>query len=270
MKSQYCLPKITLDYLEEKIDDAIVSPLLQSPPKEPLIVEPEIEISGITDLVKHIEGLIENAKLRGSQRTTWPDSLNQFPFLILKPFKNLILKVINILFKDQIEVNQNLTEGLQQSLLINQELIRQIVSLRHQSHRDLHNINHHQQALEQKITEKISDNSLKKIVQHLQELEARLVLQQQIMEQGLELTKCCLEKVEVKHEHLGTQIRDNKQSFLQHINYLRGELNQQKKLITLFLEEAYKRLPETFEQQQIATLFEENKHKLDAFYAAFE
>jgi hypothetical protein len=44
MKSQYCLPKITLDYLEEKIDDAIVSPLLQSPPKEPLIVEPEIEI----------------------------------------------------------------------------------------------------------------------------------------------------------------------------------------------------------------------------------
>jgi SAM-dependent methyltransferase len=90
------------------------------------------------------------------------------------------------------------------------------------------------------------------------------------MEQGLELTKCCLEKVEVKHEHLGTQIRDNKQSFLQHINYLRGELNQQKKLITLFLEEAYKRLPETFEQQQIATLFEENKHKLDAFYAAFE
>ncbi|MEA5533083.1 hypothetical protein [Crocosphaera sp. XPORK-15E] len=174
MNTQYSLPKITLAHLEKKIDNAMASQLSQLPQQQPLIVEPEVDISGITDLVKHIEGLIENAQLRGSERTTWPDSLNKFPFVLLKPFKKLILKFINILFKDQIEVNQNLAEGLQQSLLINQELIRQIVSLRYQSYRDVENLNHYQQLLGQQITATILPNSLGKITDHLYELNEKI------------------------------------------------------------------------------------------------
>ncbi len=270
MNSQYCLPKITLDHLEKKIDNAIASQVSQLPQKDPLIVESEVEISGITDLIKHIEGLLENAKLRGSERSTWPDSLNKFPFLLLKPFQKLILKFINILFKDQIEVNQNLAQGLQQTLLINQELIRQIISLRYQSHRDLQNIHNYQQVIEQQITEKILPNSLGKIINHLHELDEKLDTQLQTIEEGLDYTKYRLEEVANENQDRGKQISDSTQDLLNKFSYLRGEISQQKKSINLFLEEAQKRLPEPFDQQQIQKFTEEEKHQLDAFYTAFE
>jgi len=53
-------------------------------------------------------------------------------------------------------------------------------------------------------------------------------------------------------------------------SYLKNDLAQQKRLITLFLEEARKRLPEPFSQEQVQTLVNEDQHLLDAFYVAFE
>jgi O-antigen chain-terminating methyltransferase len=45
---------------------------------------------------------------------------------------------------------------------------------------------------------------------------------------------------------------------------------QQKRLITLFLEEARRRLPEPFNQEQLQAFLKEDEHALDAFYVAFE
>ena len=53
-------------------------------------------------------------------------------------------------------------------------------------------------------------------------------------------------------------------------NYLKNDLAQQKRLINLFLEEARKRLPEPFSQEQLQTFTDEEHHSLDAFYAALE
>jgi O-antigen chain-terminating methyltransferase len=50
-------------------------------------------------------------------------------------------------------------------------------------------------------------------------------------------------------------------------SYLKNDLAQQKRLITLFLEEARKRLPEPFSQEQVQTLVNEDQHLLDAFIA---
>ncbi len=170
MDSEYSLPKISLDNLEQKIDHSIALQFSKLPEPKSLSIEAETDTSGINDLIKHIKGLSENAQLRGAERTTWPDSLNKFPFVLLKPFKKIILKFINILFKDQIEVNQNLAEGLQQSLLINQELMREIINLRYHAYRDLENLHHYQQLSAQQITETILPNSLREITDNLYEL----------------------------------------------------------------------------------------------------
>jgi len=52
--------------------------------------------------------------------------------------------------------------------------------------------------------------------------------------------------------------------------YLKNDLTQQKRLISLFLEEAQRRLPEPFSQEQVQTFVGEKQHLLDAFYLAFE
>ncbi|MEH2394499.1 MAG: methyltransferase domain-containing protein [Nostoc sp.] len=52
--------------------------------------------------------------------------------------------------------------------------------------------------------------------------------------------------------------------------YLKNDLIQQKRLISLFLEEAQRRLPEPFNQEQLQTLISEDQHLLDTFYVAFE
>ncbi|MFM6025943.1 MAG: class I SAM-dependent methyltransferase, partial [Dolichospermum sp.] len=53
-------------------------------------------------------------------------------------------------------------------------------------------------------------------------------------------------------------------------SYLKNDLMQQKRLISLFLEEARQRLPEPFNQEQLQTFVSEDEHLLDAFYLTFE
>ena len=51
--------------------------------------------------------------------------------------------------------------------------------------------------------------------------------------------------------------------------YIKNDLMQQKRLITMFLEEARKRLPEPFTKDELQNFVNE-EHALDAFYVAFE
>ena len=52
--------------------------------------------------------------------------------------------------------------------------------------------------------------------------------------------------------------------------YIKNDLIQQKRLTTMFLEEARKRLPEPFTSDELQNLAKEEQHALDAFYVAFE
>ena len=54
------------------------------------------------------------------------------------------------------------------------------------------------------------------------------------------------------------------------ISYLKTNLVLQEGRLTLFLEEAKKRLPEPFNQEQLKTIADEEKHILDALYVSFE
>ncbi|HEY9611199.1 class I SAM-dependent methyltransferase [Allocoleopsis sp.] len=53
-------------------------------------------------------------------------------------------------------------------------------------------------------------------------------------------------------------------------SYLKSELTQQKRSLSLFLEEAQQRSPEFLNQGQLQAVVNEEQHLLDAFYTAFE
>jgi SAM-dependent methyltransferase/prefoldin subunit 5 len=67
-----------------------------------------------------------------------------------------------------------------------------------------------------------------------------------------------------------TRIQEINERYIKNVSYLKHDLIQQKHLITIFLEEARKRLPESFSEEQLQTLVNENTHSFDAFYVAFE
>ncbi|WP_448269456.1 methyltransferase domain-containing protein [Nostoc sp. DSM 114159] len=67
-----------------------------------------------------------------------------------------------------------------------------------------------------------------------------------------------------------THLQEINERYIKNDSYLKNDLMQQKRLITVFLEEARKRLPEPFSQKQLQTLLHEDMHFLDAFYVAFE
>jgi O-antigen chain-terminating methyltransferase len=80
-------------------------------------------------------------------------------------------------------------------------------------------------------------------------------------------------RLQAINERLGVvsiRVEDLDKRHLKNDDYLKNDLIQQKRLITMFLEEAHKRLPEPFSQEQLQTLANEEKHSLDAYYAAFE
>ncbi|MDM9584998.1 methyltransferase domain-containing protein [Nostoc sp. GT001] len=66
------------------------------------------------------------------------------------------------------------------------------------------------------------------------------------------------------------RIQEINEHYIRNDSYLKNDLMQQKRLITVFLEDARKRLPEPFTQKELETFVNEDMHFLDAFYAAFE
>lgn len=103
----------------------------------------------------------------------------------------------------------------------------------------------------------------------IQAFRESLVLNRQLIEQiktlqlqVKELSDCLAvseQRITATHNH-----------YINNDSYLKNDLDQQKRLITLFLEEARQRLPEPFTQKQLQTFVNEEQHLLDAFYVAFE
>ncbi|MFB2816903.1 class I SAM-dependent methyltransferase [Umezakia ovalisporum] len=67
-----------------------------------------------------------------------------------------------------------------------------------------------------------------------------------------------------------TQLQTTHENYIRNDSYVKNDLMQQKRLIGLFFDEARRRLPAPFDQEQMQTFVNEDEHLLDAFYVAFE
>ncbi|WP_375475395.1 methyltransferase domain-containing protein [uncultured Nostoc sp.] len=99
--------------------------------------------------------------------------------------------------------------------------------------------------------------------------------------QGIDEYKTVVDtRIEKLNEHLitidsriitaNTRIQEINEHYIKNDSYLKSDLMQQKRLITVFLEEAKNRLPEPFSKEQLQTFINEDIHFLDTFYVAFE
>jgi len=113
-----------------------------------------VDWSALKKLLSSTQEYLQTAQVRAEIRKKWPDTLERSPFTLLKPLKSLFLKVLQLIFKDQREVNQNLIQVCQQSIQFNQELMEQLVTLSSQIDQL------HQSRNNQQITLEMMDNHL--------------------------------------------------------------------------------------------------------------
>jgi len=108
--------------------------------------------------------------------------------------------------------------------------------------------------LNRQLIEQITSlrSQIEQIDEHLSTTDTRL----QQIDEHLSTTDTRLQQIDERH--------------LKNDGYLKNDLVQQKRLLTMFLEEARRRVPEPFNQEQLQTFVNEEQHLLDALYVAFE
>ncbi|MFN9617173.1 MAG: methyltransferase domain-containing protein [Dolichospermum sp.] len=301
-------PEINVDELMEKIRQEILS--RQGYSSGASINNNDADTSDFTSNISsrmgYIESLLKNAESRAYIRTKWPEKLNRFPFNLISKLQTLILKGINFLFKDQREVNFNLILSLKESLVINHQLIAEMKTLKSQIDDCLITGDTHFQGINERLN--ILDNSIQKldnqitavdnrfqgvkdhlnIVDHnIQELCKQIInvdnniqeLEQQIVavdtrfqgvNDNLNILDNSIQELEQQITAVDTRFQGVNERHFRNDSYLKNDLMQQKRLISLFLEEARQRLPEPFNQEQLQTFVSEDQHLLNAFYLAFE
>jgi SAM-dependent methyltransferase len=79
--------------------------------------------------LSRMEMLLNTAETRAYQRTKWPDKLDRFPINLSDRIKNAMLKMFNVIFKDQQEVNFSVIASLRESISLNRQLLSQLESL---------------------------------------------------------------------------------------------------------------------------------------------
>ncbi|MBD2246369.1 methyltransferase domain-containing protein [Nostoc sp. FACHB-888] len=300
-------PEINVDELMHKICEEVVK---RRVPCEQIDLQSNLDTSKLKLSISYIENFLKNAESRSGVRTKWPDKLNIFPFNFSTKLQKLILKIINFLFKDEREVNFNIISSLKESVALNYQLIEQITTLKAQVDtriqgldeclvnvdtriqgldKRLVNVDTHIQALDERLVnvdtsiQGIEDslNAIDTLINNwltgLQEGLDTMNMQVQYLDEHLSTVDARVGKL---NEHLittdnriitaDTRIQEINERYIRNDSYLKNDLIQQKHLITVFLEEARKCLPENFSQEQLQTLVNENTHFFDAFYVAFE
>jgi O-antigen chain-terminating methyltransferase len=237
-------------------------------------------------ILAFMEGLLRNAELRAEVRTKWPDNLNKFPFNLSKKIQNIPLKILNFIFKDQREVNFNLIRALKESIVLNRQLIEQVTSLRNQLdelsgdidlrfkeiykqldvvvNEGLSTVNSHLQGVDEGLS--TVNSRLQGVDEGLSTVNSRL----QGVDEGLSTVNSHFQGVDERLNTVNSYLQRVDERHLRNDSYLKNDLAQQKRLITMFLEEARRRLPEPFDQEQLQTFVNEEQHLLDAFYVALE
>jgi 2-polyprenyl-3-methyl-5-hydroxy-6-metoxy-1,4-benzoquinol methylase len=240
-------PEINVDELMAKIRDEVAK---RKGRPQGVIKSSHADTSNLTLHLSYIESFLKNAEDRAYTRTKWPDKLNRFPFNLSKKLQKATLKLLNFLFKDQREINFNLLQALRESVVINGQLIAEISSLKTQINENLKTVDTKLQSNHEYL--QTVDNQLKISHEYLQTVDNQL---------------------KISHEHLQTldnQLKINHEHYIRNDSYVKNDLMQQKWLIGLFLEEARRRLPAPFDQEQLQIFVNEDEHLLDAFYVAFE
>lgn len=211
----------------------------------------------IAEDISYIEGLLINAESRTNVRTKWPDKYNRFPFNFSKTIQKLALKALQVIFVDQREVNFSLIQALRKSMLVNQQLVEEIVELKAQvktfENKFIDFNNQHNKKTEEE------PHNFKILEQHLNSVESKT---KKLSDRSIKTTI-----------QLNTLNKQTDNLYNLHFNdyrYIKNDLSQQKRLITLFLEEARQRLPDKFDRGQLKNFLNEEQHLLDAFYVAFE
>ena len=190
-------------------------------------------VSGITAVREsQMEALLKDAEFNSQVPTKIPDKFNRFPFNISTHFQRLVLKLYGFLFKKQQVVNFDLIQAQRESLALNRQLLELVTALQ-------------SQVKETSDRLRVTDERLAATSDRLAATGDNLIA----MDERLKA---------MDERHISND------------NYLKNDLSQQKRLITLFLEEARQRLPEPFRQDQLQAFLDEEQHLLDAFYVAFE
>ena len=268
-------PEINVDELMAKIRDEVAKRKGQP---QRVIKSSDADRSNLTLHLSYIESFLKNAENRAYTRTKWPDKLNRFPFNLSKKLQKATLKLLNFLFKDQREVNLNLLQALRESVVINRQLIAEITSLKTQINENLQTVDTQLQATHERL--QTVDTQLQATHEHLQTVDTQLQATHerlQTVDTQIQTTHERLQTVDTQiqttHERLqtvDTQIQTTHEHYIRNDSYVKNDLMQQQRLIGLFLEEARRRLPAPFDQEQLQTFVNEDEHLLDAFYVAFE
>lgn len=299
-------PEMNIDELMEKIREEVANRPREVPVKKVTTYKPEIFNGKATfhqNIFNHMNTLLFNAESRAITRTKWPDNLNKFPLNLSKPFQNIALKLLNFIFKDQREVNLNVIRALKESVLLNRQLLEQVTNLKTQIDQRFSTMNIHLDTVDtrlQAMEERLSDvcnripnidnrwnDFSTKVNSSISEIQQRLDAannHRQLIDEHLKTVDTHLQGTDERLGHVDTRLQainerlgvvsirleDLDKRHLKNDDYLKNDLIQQKRLITMFLEEAQKQLPEPFTQEQLQTLTNEEQHSLDAFYVAFE
>lgn len=225
--------------------------------------------------VSYIEGLLNNADYYSQVPAEFPDKFKRFPFTILKPLQNFLLKLYGFIFKKQKVVNSSITHALRESIVLSQQLIGQVNSLQSQ----VNALQSQLPALSDRITTTaIQVPTLRdQLMVHVTDLferatatEAQLPTLSNRITAYVNTLSHRITETDGQISGISERLKTNDERYLRNDTYLKNDLAQQKRLISLFLEEARKRLPASFSREQLETFVNEEQHLLDAFYVALE
>lgn len=241
---QFNIPNISISSLVDKLQQELV---IQ---KSSLGLEAKSMFDSgalkIKNTLTDIEAFLRNAESRAYIRKKWPDKYNKFPFNLIPSIGKISLKILELLFRDQREVNFGLIHSLRESLKINRQLIEEIIEL----HAQISQINERLQPINELLN--TIDNNWVSMGDRISAIDNQI----QKIPESLTAFNTKLQQIDDRH--------------LKNDNYLKNDLLQQKRLIALFLEDAKKRLPEVHTQDELKKIVDEKQHLLDGFYTAFE
>ncbi|MGJ5673562.1 MAG: methyltransferase domain-containing protein [Nostochopsis sp.] len=283
--SEFSQPEINVEELMQKIREDVAKRKNNSQLPSistSKISTSNIDLTNINQSFNLIEGLLINAESRAIVRRKWPDNLNLFPYNLSRGLQNIGLKILNFIFKDQREVNFNVINAFKESVALNRQLIGQIATLRSQFDECLNTVDTRLQRMDenldvistnlQKLDERLNhvNSNVQKVDNNFNKIDTQAITSITNIQEHLDTVN---NRIEAIDEHLGSVdalVDALDERSIRNQSYLKNDLIQQKRLITLFLEEARQRLPEPFNQQQLQIFVQEEQHSLDALYASFE
>jgi len=298
-------PEINIDELKQKITEEVS----RRQPDLLAVLQPDRNANGAIAKevveIAHIEALASNAEFKAQVRTHWPKKFDRFPFNVgwLKKYS---LKVYNFIQKEQRVVNFSLSQGLREVAAIERRLSEQVAELKIQMdsmsdrfssteariaqlsdrldtselqlagiRERLNSVTQEQVTQINATQEQVKQNRerLNASEERVSQNSARIHASEFNLEQfsdRLKFTEEGLNGIGIRISSIDAHLLAIEDRHNRNDSYLKNDLAQQKRLITLFLEEARQRLPGAFSQERLITFFDENQHSLDAFYAAFE